>query len=419
MAFLHNTIQYFKETNLDNKLILLSIIALFLPYSISFAYLIFLAIYIIIRNKKLIITNMIKKTPGYIFLLLTVVYLLITSLFHLNWLGAANSLGAALILFIYLYYRSIITKELFSHLINFILIVSIFAAIYSLFEQLYYLMISNELTNYLDISNKPHLRVHAFFYNANFYALILVFIEILCVYKILETESRIYYWIGFFNLFILYLTGSRFAWLALGIGLIFMAIMVKKLSLLIITLIICIILVILLFYDIPIIPRIAKDGISLERRSLIYQAAWLMDKDNWLFGVGPLGYQHEWPNYIESFKEIYGVNNLKNNGIAAPHAHNLFLESLVSYGMISVVLFILYFINLFKELRLIRKKYGKTNIYTLIITFIIATVLSNILDLPIMWVQTSMIFLFIIGSSAVYINNQEGENNYEHNKINR
>lgn len=419
MAFLSNTLQYFKETSLDNKLVLLSIIALFLPYSFSFAYLIFLAIYIIVRNQNLIVTSMVKKTPGYIFLLIAVVYLTINSLFHLNWLGVANSLGAALILFIYLFYRSIITKELFSHLINLILIVSIFVAIYSLFEQLYYLRVSDELSYYLDISNKPYLRVHAFFFNANFYALILIFIIILSVYKNLETGSRVYYLIGFLNLFILYLTGSRFAWLALGISLIVMAIMVKKLRLLIITLIISVLLVILLFYDIPIIPRIAKDGITLERRSLIYQAAWLMAKDNWLFGVGPLGYQHEWPSYIDSFKEVYGVNNLKNNGISAPHAHNLFLESLVSYGMITIILFILYFINIFKELRIVRKKHGRTNIYTLIITFIVATLLSDILDLPIIWVQTSMIFLYIIGASAVYFNNQEGENKNEHNKINR
>lgn len=409
MGILSNIYDYFKNTNLDNKLVLLLIVALFLPYQATIVYLIGFAIYIIVTKHQVIKSEMVKKTPGYRFLILTVIYLMLTSLFHYNWLGIANALGAGLIFFIYIFYRFIINRELFSKLIDFILILSVIVAIYGLFEQLYYFQISGELTNYFDISNKPHLRVHAFFFNANFYALILIFVEILCVYKILNTGLKVYYWIGALNLFVLYLTGSRFAWLALGLSLIILAIMLKKTNLLVTTIIVCILLVVLLFFDIPVIPRIAKDGITLERRGLIYQSALIMARDTWLFGVGPLGYQHEWPNYIEHFKEVYGNVTMNRLGISAPHTHNLFLEALVSYGLIGTTLFLLYFINIFKELKTMYQLKQFKYHFSLIITFIIATFLSNILDLPIIWVQTSMIFLLIIGSTALYINNTEKE----------
>lgn len=397
------------RTNPEKLIILLSI-SLFLPFEITILYIVLLGLFVLISNlRNNSFKKLFEKTPYGWVLLILAIYFVIVSAVAGNWIGFFISFGLILIFFVYFYYRQHLNLELFNLIVDIMIFMSLISVAYSVFEQLYYAIEQGSILKYFNISNAPKYRVHAFYFNANYYALMIAMVIIMCVYKLISQKkySHINYSMYIIaivaNLFALFLTGSRLAWMAMIVAIIVLFSFTKKWRALSITIAIVLVVIALLFLNIPIIPRFVEYGFSLESRTNIYETSFLMMKDTWLFGRGPLTYMYEWPNYVDEYVKIYGANHLPKSGLYSEHTHSIFIEPLVSFGVIGSIFFIFYLLVLYKEI--FQVLFSRVNAYlcALILAITAAVLVADVIDLSVLWVQTGMLFFMIIGASSIYL----------------
>lgn len=196
------------------------------------------------------------------------------------------------------------------------------------------------------------------YFNPNYYATFLMFLIIFLLYNFKNKKDFIFLAIFLVSLF---QTGSRTSIISTIIG-IFLVIYFKYNKILGSFLILSSI-----FYIFGIkylsFPFIRSDSIDkyFKLRLWIWELSKRAIKAN-VFGYGPL-YFFKYTNYIY------------------PHSHNVFLETIVSYGIFAY-LFIFYYI----------KKYIKTNFQ---IILLIILLINGLADYTIFWVQNATLFLLL------------------------
>ena len=209
-AFYHRKLDGY---TLDEYLIMFVTCSIFLPYFCSIAAIIIVLIYLAFTGRLI---RIIRTTPRSLFAFVFAGLSVVVSLCYGNLLGVVQTLGLLLILIYYMFYRSVISKRLFVLLIDACCIISIFCFIWALME--YFRIIDHFGYSFLEleVEDAPRWRVNSTFFNANFYAAMIEFLVLCCVYKLLYSHTLrrvVFYWaIIIMNLFALYLTGCRAAW---------------------------------------------------------------------------------------------------------------------------------------------------------------------------------------------------------------
>ncbi|OCN05496.1 hypothetical protein A4S06_08575 [Erysipelotrichaceae bacterium MTC7] len=388
---------------LEDKLIVIMCASLFLPYVVTIATLVGVAIYVLVRKKIPMLLKSVKRAN---ILLFFAVYLLVVSLVFQNYLGALISVGIAAIFVDVIYFRKYIHRSLLEIIINVMIVLSLVSVVYAIGEQLYYMNTVDAMHGFFDIQNKPEHRVHTFFFNANYYAMMLVFASTFCVHQFMfarPTSRRIFYVIaGIINLFAIFLTGGRIAWLCLAIGIFGMLLVGHWYKTFVASVGGVGLAIGVLALKPGLLPRIASQGLSIGRRLHIWRTASLMVKDTWLFGKGPLTYYHFYPNYYDAYVAKWGSSHLsKRLGISAPHTHSMFIEPFISFGIVGTLLLGWYVLSQIRRLvRMIIRKIDPSTA-TLITGVLLSTIAFCIIDFPVFWVQTGTLFLFILGCSEI------------------
>lgn len=389
--------------NLDQKLALLLVASIFLPYFFTYLFIIGISLYFLIKPKFF---QQLFMLDGSLFLFFLVVYSAIISYFNQNYLGMLTSLGMFFIFLSFTFYRSIINRQLFEKVVEVVIFMSIISAIFALLQHTYYAISFDNLNNFLFINDKPEYRVKSFFFNSNYYALIILYVQVFSVYKLLKShENKKYYLMVFMiNLIALYFTGSRTAWLVLAFIVLFIFIFHKKYKYIKIVSGFLIAGIGAALLNIPIVPRLMEQGLNLGRRVDIYNTALIMLKDNYITGKGPSTYASFYYQYADEFSKKYGEEKFQGLGLGSQHSHSMFLEIPLSYGIIGIILLLGYFYKIFKHLFKAIKIKENFNIVILLLATILATLLSNILDYSIFWIQTGLLFFIIISSVQIFIN---------------
>ncbi|MDR1781426.1 MAG: O-antigen ligase family protein [Bacilli bacterium] len=392
--------KFFNKYNTDERLITILAVSLFSPYPITAVVLVGIAIFVLIKRNLL---QMMKTMKSTIFIIVFSFYWLLTSLIFQNYLGALISVGVFFIAIDIIYYRYVINKKLFQSILNIIVFLSLISLGYGIFEQLYYHLILNT-SNYFTISNLPQYRVHAFYFNANYYSLMILFVECICVYKFLNVKKypRLYVSVGILNFFAIYLTGTRVAWLSLLITWLAMFIVARNKTAIFATISYGITIIASLIFKLPLIPRLIDYGASLGRRKVIYDTAFLMMKDTWLFGKGPLTYFRFNKDYYNQYVAKYGTSHLNDLGIASQHTHSLLLELPVSFGLIGTLLIGAYVAAQFRRIYYLGSLRIDKNLMILILGILLVVITNNITDFNIFWIQTATLFFILLGSSDIY-----------------
>lgn len=388
----------------DEKMILLVFTSLFMPWWYAMAVISVCALYIFVKTDFM---RMIKEVKGGSLLIGISLYCVLTSILNGNWYGLAVSIFMVFMFILTLHYRKHINSKVFQLILDIAIVLSLVSVVYGIFEQFYY-MSQIDGMGFLDIQNKPQYRVHTFYYNANYYALVILFIECMCIYKFFINENlklRIYYTLaGVANLFAMFLTGGRIAWLGLAVGVITMVFVNRWWKTLGAVIVAGCGAVGVLALKPGLIPRLASRGFKLERRKQIWQAAWLMIQDHGLFGGGPMAYYSWYEGYKDLYIETYGLKSFKQYklGISAPHSHTMFLEPFISFGIVGTILILGYLCMEGKKiLSLITKKIDYT-LASFIIGCTMVTLSFCIMDFPILWHQTGFLLLMVLGSADIY-----------------
>lgn len=402
MQIIYNFFNDFKtKYTIDDKLIVILAVSLFSHYVITGIVIVGIALFALFKRD--LISKMKNMTSAYA-LLGFAVYLLIISLINQNWLGALISVGMFLVFITIIYYRQHIHKKLFETILNLMIIMSIICVIISFFEQLYFVNILDTSNNFFDISNKPAERVHVWFFNANYYAMMILFAEAFCVYKMIDKKKnrKLYILAALANLLALFLTGSRLVWVCLFLTWLVMFIVSWKKPAIIATLAFGITTIASTLLKLPLIPRLLEYGISLGRRQVIFEAASIMMKDTWLFGQGPLTYFYRNKDYLDDYIVKYGSEDLGKLGISSQHVHSMFLEPFISFGVVGSAFLIVYLFAQFRRIWHIYEYKIDRSLITLIIGSVVAVVTANTIDFSIFWIQTGPLFLLILGSVDIY-----------------
>lgn len=371
----------------DEYLIIALVCSLFLHFVIPIVLLIGIVIYLGIKKRLLPI---IQEVPRAKFALVFCIITSIVALFYKNYLGALCGVGFTFIFLFIFYYRTIINKRLFYTILELCCILSLISVFWSIFQ---YIGICNRNNlNVFDfkILNKPENRIFAGFFNANYYAMFLEFVILICVYRMIQIkhllQSKYYIGIALCNMIALYFTGCRTAWVPFLVTVPFMFLINKCWAYLGLSLSGIVGGIGLVVSQPELFQRMTL-GQDMNKRMLIWETAIKGIKAHPLLGEGPLTYYQIYPLY---------------NGHPTQHAHSVYLDPFLSHGIILVLVFAVYLGSNMKQVYYLWKRKIDIQLFSLIGGFILTVLIHGLLDYTIYWVQTALLFLFVISSSSMY-----------------
>ena len=384
VAFLHRKLDNF---SFDEYLIMFVVCTIFLPFYCSIIAIIGVLLYLAYHHR---LKDIVKAVPKANFALGFCLLSAIVAACYQNWLGVACAFGIFLIMMFILFFRTVINKRLFELLMDACCIISLFCVAWGLME---YTRIVHRL-NYdfieLVVEDSPKNRINSTFFNANYYAMMIEFIVLICIYKMMQVKTlhRIVFYIVTIlaNLFALYLTGCRTAWIPFVVTIPCMFLINKRYGYFTLTMsaIGSAGLMVLLH---PSLFQRASISADFMKRAKIWITAIKGIQAHPLFGEGPLTYFHIYKLY---------------HGHPTQHSHNVFLDPILSHGIVGVLIAGVYFWANIKEVIKLFTRRIDLRLCSLIVACILTVLLHGMLDYTVYWVQTGLLFLIVLSSSSMY-----------------
>lgn len=306
-------------------------------------------------------------------------FALIVSVVFLNWIGAACALAFFLIMVIGLHARSCITKGVFESTLNLACFLSVFITIFAIIERL--LPHPNIQTQFY--------RCKTMFFNPNYMATVISIVVIICAYKVITKQGNqfIYYSIAGFNVISLYLCGSLFAWVNIFIGVAALLFLFHRHQLLSIFLLVAATGCIVIYSKPDMLPRLAESQITTENRFNIWSVAIDAFVKSPIIGRGFLTYFNIFSNYPGSYP--------------TEHAHSIYLDPLLNFGVLGTVLLLVYFVYYYKQLVMCRNLLNNSRISILILALTASTLVHGLIDVTILWVQTGLFLAYIMAGLGI------------------
>ena len=370
------------DLSVDENVVFLSVISIFLPYYLTILTIAFLGFYVLFKTdiKKTVFSHM-----GSWLVPLFSVVTLITAICYKNTLGFFCSLLFFVLFILSFYLRTIMTNELFEKALDLVCVTSVFASAVVLLEKLIYIS-ANYHRCCGDFFNNYYF---SFYFHPNYLGSLMAAVILVCAYKVVvkKNDKKYYYAIAALSAMTVFFTESMFAWIEVLVGLFILLLLARRHQLLSI-LFIMVAFAAALLYTAPelfekILPRIIHADGTFDNRVLIWDFTIDAIRKTPLFGRG--------------FFTYYQVSAGNPSAYQTTHAHNIFLEPLLSFGIIgSLILFAMIFI-LFYRVVLCKNLLRKSQITILIFSITAAILIHSIIDMTMLWVQTAMLYCIIMG----------------------
>lgn len=368
----------------DDWFLLMIATALFLPIIPSSIVLFGGVLYLFIKGE---IPILIRYHSVNAWLFLFVLLELPVSIFYQNWIGFLNVAGFFAIGIYTCFYRKNIHPKLFVYLLEWVLILSIPMGILGLFQ----FDAVSKMGGYsfwdFKIQNSPHRRIAAVFSNANIYAMMIEFFLACCLYRFVQTEKRIckgwYTLLAVFNFVLMLLTGCRAALFPLVIVIPVLLYFAKEKRLFYICIACLIALGGLVIAKPDLVPRF-NDFKTIQSRVKIWKCAWKGIQTYPLFGNGPQTYRRIYPLF---------------HGHKAPHCHNIYIDCILSYGIVGTAVLMRYVFGLIKECLSVRNKNG--SLFGLMMSFMVILMIHGLVDVTLNYLSTGLFFMWIMNTSVL------------------
>ena len=369
----------------SKELILLGIIlSIFLPF---YLFVVVFCLYII----SLIFTGdmkrILQKMGEHPMLLLFLGYSTVISLFSQNWMGLVASVGIFLFTVFFLHYQSILSHKFFRLILQLVLFGSVLSAAFASLEHFQIV----KKFNYAFLSPNMQVwhqnRAEVTFFNPNYYGIICCFCIMIAFYLFTTTKLN---WLkvfcvfaGFVNLFGLNFTQNRTAFPAIIAGaIIYLFTTIKNWKAFWLSIgVFAIGLSFLFSSDLGV--RMGTLDSSMEERISIWDAGMALFKQNPFWGEGPLTYMHSYPRINAPYHE---------------HAHSLYIDTILSYGIVGTILLVLSSVAPVRLMMDMSQESGKRPIIGLYLSFLTVVAVHGIFDLALFWIQSGFIFLLVMCS---------------------
>lgn len=365
----------FKRVLSDQNIIYILAVSVFLPFIFTAIIVICLAFYVLLNpgtNRRIFVHR------GSKWLIPFFVVAIGAAFFYKNWIGMAVGAGFFCIMALGLFVRSAMTVKVYEHMLNIICMVSIPIGVIAILERIF--------LKCFDPGNLDNFRCISVFFNANYFATAVATVVIICAYKAGTHQGNrlLYFAVAGLNMISAYLSGSLFVWVEIFIGVALVFFLLNKhemfSGLLLGGGLFCFII-----YFAPgiLLPRLTESPVTTERRVDIWRTSIQAFFDAPIFGRGPMTYYHVYNDYPGSFPTT--------------HAHNIFLDPLLSYGIVGVFFLSIYVVCFVLTLIHCLKSRPNEKISVLICAVIVAGLVHGITDLTLFWIQTGMLFLLLLG----------------------
>ena len=302
-----------------------------------------------------------------------------------NYIGFVRTLVFAAMMVVFSVTSKIVTKSFYELLLNVVCLGSSLATAYSIVEK---------------IINEPKMhgyRCEVFFSNANFFGVAVMFAILICAYKVVSRAKHyfVYYIVAAFNAVGLYLSGSMSLWIIGAIGIVLLLIFNHDYKLLAIFLAVAVIALIGVILIPQFLPRISEIGGTTDNRIKIWSFAIEQIKENPIFGHGFFSYKHLYKTLSPTRPDIF----------KASLAHNLLLDCLLCHGLVGTTLVGIYLGDFIKRMIVchdLLKRNSKKYSHIIFATATAAAIACyGLMDTTFVWVQTGMVFLFIVSGIGV------------------
>lgn len=369
----------------SKELILLGIIlSIFLPF---YLFVVVFCLYVI----SLIFTgdmkSILQKMGEHPMLLLFLGYSTVISILAQNWMGLVASVGMFLFTIFFLHYQSILSHKFFRLILQLVLFGSVLSAVFASLEHFQIV----KKFNYAFLSPNMQVwhqnRAEVTFFNPNYYGIICCFCIMIAFYLFTTTKLN---WLkvfcviaGFVNLFGLNFTQNRTAFPAIIAGaIIYLFTTIKNWKAFWLSIgVFAIGLSFLFSSDLGV--RMGTLDSSMEERISIWDAGMALFKQNPFWGEGPLTYMHSYPRINAPYHE---------------HAHSLYIDTILSYGIVGTILLVLSSVAPVRLMMDMSQESGKRPIIGLYLSFLTVVAVHGIFDLALFWIQSGFIFLLVMCS---------------------
>ena len=352
----------FNRFEISEKIVLINILCIFMPFLLSTASTFALSIYALtkVENRRRITT-----LPFALYLVIWAVVTLASGLFHQNYIGILGYLLYLSYIVFGLYAFTIMTSELSRRIVQLMVLLSYIAFIVALVQ---HFMI-------------PDDRVVSTFVNANYYGFICEIIIVVCLYALYAYKKhRLFYGIAVvLNAVGLWMSGCRSAWPAVLCGAIVIFICFRAYRVLIGLLCAGAAAGVALFFDPQLIPRWGSMDSTTSLRYKIYDLAWHGFLSHPIFGQGFLAY----------WKISHGLGRADQ-----PHAHNILLNAMDCYGIIGLILLAVFLVPAI--INGIKKLKAGSRICILVFAVAVAVAVHSITDDPALGMQTGIFTMILL-----------------------
>ncbi len=351
--------------------------SIFLPFFCT-ALALAVAFFYIIINKKIV--GCFENNGGF-WVIVFSIYCLIISIVNLNLIGFFCAIAFFALIVISKFIHKYITLDLLEKGFDITCVMAVFTTVFCLIDFIY---------NQFILSHKGVYRCTLYFFNSNYLATLFATVIIICGYKLLNHKRKpfYYYIVAIFCALGAYLTGSMFVWVEVFIGCSAMLLLTRRHQLLSSLFLLAGTFIIVLYCIPNILPRINESNITTDNRIIIWKTSLNAIKDATpIFGKGFLTYFHIKADYPGSYNTA--------------HSHSIFLEPILSFGIIGTIFIVTYFSYFYKRVIICKNAQHKYYISTLIMAISLAIFVHSTTDLTFMWLQTGLFYCLIFASIGI------------------
>ncbi len=372
-----NSLNPFKGNTKDENIIMISMCSALLPFYITIGGMALLFFYIIF-NKKRLKTALAQKynIVLYIFCLLTAT----VGFIYKNLLGIVSSLVFFALIIMINFIMESISKDFFTKLSIMISRFGIMHADYVIFE-----MYINRIYH----GDKVY-RAFGFCRNPNYLAGLMTIVLLNSIYLWLsKKDNRLITTIAcLVSAFALFATGCGSAFIATFVGIAILLYLTKHYRILALYLIVFTLAAAMIFSFQNVYPRMYYIKQSFDSRLNLWKNVLEAIKKRPIFGSS-------WFACVNI--DLYYGTIVSTR---AWHAHNVFLESLLSFGIIGSIIASIFFSMFFGKLIRLHKRAERGHKPTaLIISVLCSATVHMMTDMVLFWVQTSFLTAILLGAA--------------------
>lgn len=369
-AFLQGIKQSFLGFHKEEALLCLTIASTFTPFVIPAVMALICMVYLFVRRD---LRNKMFVTRGFKSMLLLFSLVVLVPVVHGFFIGIGTGLLFIMLMFFVFFARIVMTKPVFETSVDLCLLLSVLCTLVGLIQ----LAINH------DDPFSVQYRVPSVFFNANYYGSMMEMVIMCCIYKISTRPQYkiLYIVIALFGVLGIYLSGSMSAFVALCGGILTVMLIRHRrtgFNVFFACMVFCAI-AILMVPDL--FPRIAELSKTLGLREEIWETTIKGIQDSPWVGHGVLGYMDAYVKY-QSFETT--------------HAHNIYLNLILDFGVIGGALFLYYIYRMIEPIFPAIKYHYDRDLCTLVIAQIAVVLIHGVTDVTYLWIQTGVLLMTIL-----------------------